>query len=157
MPTSSSSILKLESSAFREGDTIPKKFTCDGSEISPALLVSGVPKGAKSLTLFLEDPDTSMGTFTHWVVFNIDPKTTTVEEGMPKTSPTFGTEGKNSAGTVEYLSPCPPSGSHRYIFTLYALDIKLSLAEGSTKEAVIEAMKGHVLAETKLMGMYERK
>ena len=157
MPITSSSTMKIESSAFAEGQTIPKKYTCDGPEVSPALSINGVPKNAKSLTLFLEDPDTSMGTFTHWAVFNISPEMTSVAEELPKTSPTFGTEGKNSAGTVEYLGPCPPTGTHHYIFTLYALDTKLTLPEGSTKEEIIKAMEGHILAEAKLTGLYGRK
>src|SRR5579872_3337114 len=98
MSTSATSTMKIESSAFSEGGTIPKKYTCDGGEMSLPLSFSDVPKGTKSLTLFLEDPDTSIGTFTHWVVFNIPATTTNVIEEMPKASPTFGTAGKNGAG-----------------------------------------------------------
>lgn len=159
LPTAnmSTSTMTLESSAFIEGETIPTKYTCDGEESSIPLVISGVPKDAQSLVLFLEDPDTSMGTFTHWVVFNIPPDTEEILEKMPKTSLTFGTAGTNSAGTIEYIGPCPPSGVHRYIFTLYALDTILSQSAGAQRESIVEAMDGHMIAEARLTGTYGRQ
>lgn len=153
----SANSMKISSSAFGEGQAIPKKYTCDGQEMSPPLAISGVPKEAKSLALILDDPDTSIGTFTHWVVFNIPPETTAVHESMPKTSPTFGTAGKNSTGSTDYIGPCPPTGTHRYVFKLTALDAILPLSAGASKEDVLKAAKGHEIAETELIGMFGRK
>ncbi|MEA2714973.1 MAG: hypothetical protein QOG91_1 [Candidatus Parcubacteria bacterium] len=155
-PMASTTTMKLQSRAFSEGQTIPVKYTCDGAQMIPPLTISGVPENAKSLALIVEDPDTSRGTFTHWVVFNIPPDTSAIEESTPKLSPTFGIAGKNGAGTNEYLGPCPPSGTHRYMFKLYALDATLNLAAGASKEDVLSAMKGHEITKTVLLGMYGR-
>jgi Raf kinase inhibitor-like YbhB/YbcL family protein len=152
----SSSTMELQSAAFRDGGTIPAQFTCDGKEMSPTLMVSGVPAEAKSLTLIMEDPDASMGTFTHWVFYNIPPDTKEIDEEMPNTSPMFGLSGKNGGGTVGYIGPCPPSGVHHYVFRLYALDTELDLPVGASREEVLGEMKGHVIAETKLTGKYGR-
>ncbi|MDE2172615.1 MAG: YbhB/YbcL family Raf kinase inhibitor-like protein [Patescibacteria group bacterium] len=146
--------MTIYSQAFSEGGEIPVDYTCDGQGKSPALTFGNVPDGSKSLTLILEDPDAPQGTFTHWLVFNIPPDTVTVDEELPTTTPTFGLPGRNSAGSESYVGPCPPNGQHRYYFTLYALDTTLPLEAGTTKEQVMAAMVGHVIAETRLMGCY---
>ena len=151
MSSPSKSSMKLTSSAFADGSLIPVKYTCNGKEISPPLEISGVPADAKSLILTLEDPDAPTGVWDHWVVFNIDPKTLVILEG---TIPESAILGLNTSGTVAYEGPCPPSGTHRYVFTLYALSAKLSLPEGSSKSAVLAAMNGNVLAVAELMGKY---
>lgn len=147
------STLRLASSAFQDGGFIPAAYTCDGDGISPPLLISGVPDKTVSLALIVEDPDAPRGTWDHWVVFNIDPTTAVIKEGVQPS----GVAGKGSAGNTEYAGPCPPSGTHRYIFSLFALDTKLSLPAGSSKASVLQAIEGHVLAEAKLTGRYARK
>ena len=148
--TSPTSSLTLASSAFDDGATIPALYTCKGKDLSPPLYISGVPSGTKSLTLTLEDPDTSIGTFDHWVVFNIDPSTSVIAEGMQPN----GILGKGTSGETAYVSPCPPSGIHHYIFSLYAVDTRLPLSFGVTKQQVLEAMKGHIIGTTRLVGMF---
>lgn len=149
--------MKLTSSAFKEGGIIPSRYTCEGSNLSPPLEISGVPKGAKSLTLIMDDPDVPKslrpeGIFDHWVVFNIPPQTTHIAEGVtPK-----GVSGKTTYGYTKYVGPCPPHGEHRYFFKLYALHQKLDLLEGPTKKEVEAAMKGCILKEAQLMGRYEK-
>lgn len=148
----------LTSSAFQQGGEIPSKFTCDDKNINPHLRISGVPSGAKSLVLIVDDPDVPVAVrkdrmWVHWVVFNIPP---TVHEIAEHSRPP-GTQGKNTGGTLEYQGPCPPDREHRYFFKLYALDNMLSLKEGATKEEVEKAMAGHILTQTELMGRYERK
>jgi Raf kinase inhibitor-like YbhB/YbcL family protein len=151
MSSSSKSSMKLTSSAFADGSLIPVKYTCNGKEISPPLEISGVPAGAKSLILTLEDPDAPIGTWDHWMLFNIDPKTMIIPEGSV---PEGAVVGSNTGGTAAYEGPCPPSGMHRYVFTLYAISTKLSLPEGSSKATVLAAMNGNVLAMAELMGKY---
>jgi hypothetical protein len=151
MSSPSKSSMKLTSSAFADGSLIPVKYTCNGKEISPPLEIFGVPADAKSLILTLEDPDAPTGVWDHWVVFNIDPKMLVIAEG---TVPKGAMLGSNTGGTVAYEGPCPPSGTHRYVFTLYALSAKLSLPEGSSKATVLAAMNGNVLAVAELMGKY---
>jgi Raf kinase inhibitor-like YbhB/YbcL family protein len=147
--------LELTSSAFGHYKDMPIKYTCQDEEISPPLEINGVPENAKSLVIIMEDPDTPIRiTVTHWVVFNIDPKTTHIEEGQV---PKGAIVGKNLMQKNKYLGPCPPWGRHRYIFTLYALDIKLSLGPKNRKKAVLKAMEGHVLEKTELIGLYERQ
>lgn len=145
--------LTLVSSAFAEGETIPKKFTCDGSDLSPALQWSGAPPTTRSFVLIMDDPDAPLGTFTHWVAFDIPATQTGIAEGTLSA----GTSGRNSGGKTGYMGPCPPSGVHRYIFTLYALDMdSLKLSAGATKDQVLAAMEGHILAQGSLMGKYGR-
>lgn len=151
MSSTSKSKMELTSPTFVGGATIPVKYTCKGDDISPPLEVSGVPAGAKSLVLTLEDPDAPAGTWDHWVAFNIDPKTLIISEGAASTT---GTLGSNSSGTVAYEGPCPPSGTHRYVFTLYALSKTISLSEGASKSAVTSALNGDVLAMAELMGKF---
>ena len=142
----------LKSGAFRSGDPIPAKYTCDGDGVSPPLAVDGVPEDAVSLALIVDDPDAPNKTFVHWVAYNIDPATSAFAEGQD-----VETEGANDFGNLGYGGPCPPAGSpHHYHFHLYALDSVLELERGATKKQVTQAMDGHVLAETELIGTYAR-
>lgn len=143
----------LSSSAFVHEGMLPSKYTCDGEDMSPPLSWSGVPEGTRSLALTMDDPDAPRGTWDHWVAFNISPTLHGVEEG---TEPS-GVAGKNSGGKKGYGGPCPPSGTHRYFFHLYALDTELPLEEGATKQDVLAAMEGHVLGSAELMGTYQRQ
>jgi Raf kinase inhibitor-like YbhB/YbcL family protein len=145
--------MKLTSSAFRDGQTIPRQFTCDGVGIHPQLGISDVPEGAKSLVLIVDDPDAPSGDFVHWVVFNIDPKTADIPEASV---PPKSVEARTSLSKPGWVSPCPPSGTHHYQFKLFALDEILNLAASSTKKDVLAAMEGHVVGETVLVGTYER-
>jgi|SRR5947209_3735700 len=150
--------MEIKSSAFQEGGMIPKQYTCDGQNISPPLEWSDVSPGAKSLALIADDPDAPSGTFTHWVIFNM-PATA---KGLPENLAQQGTiegggrQGKNDFKKSGYGGPCPPSGTHRYFFKLYALDRDLSLDDNATKSDVEKAMQGHVLAQGQLMGRYQR-
>jgi hypothetical protein len=151
--------LKLTSSAFKEGETIPSKFTCDGADVSPALEWSNVPAGARSLVLICDDPDAPAGTWVHWVVYGVAAGHTSLGEGVAMTQVVegVGTQGKNDFKKVGYGGPCPPPGKpHRYFFKLYALDSMLELEPGARKSEVERAMKGHVLAQGQLMGRYRR-
>jgi hypothetical protein len=145
-----SETLTVTSSAFEDGGAIPAKYACDGENINPELEISGVPAEAESLLLIMDDPDAPMGTFTHWVVWNISVASQIEENSIP------GVEGKNSVNQASYTGPCPPSGTHRYFFRIYALDIELDLESGSGREFVEDAMNGHVLACGELMGTYSR-
>lgn len=142
--------LQIESPAFANNGKIPAKYTCDGEGVSPGLSISGVPENAKSLVLILDDPDAPRGTFNHWVVWNISPTASTIREG----GPVEGVAGINSGGKNGYFSPCPPSGTHRYIFKLYALDILLSLDSSARSSDVNEAIEGHITGQTQLVGLY---
>jgi Raf kinase inhibitor-like YbhB/YbcL family protein len=145
--------MKITSSAFQEGGTIPSKFTCDGSDTSPALQITGVPPEAKSLVLIADDPDAPGGLFTHWLIWNIPPQTNSISEGSaPK-----GVHGTNDFGKLDYKGPCPPPGMHRYSFKVFALDRELDLRGGAKRSQVDAAMKGHVIAQGELVGRYARK
>jgi len=145
-------VMKLISTEFDHGEMIPAKFTSDGRNANPPLRIEGVPAGAVSLVLIVDDPDAPGGTWDHWIVFNIPPDTAEIKEhSVP------GTEGTNSFGRLAYGGPSPPSGTHRYYFKLYALDRKLDLKEDAVKADVEKAMKGHILAQTELMGKYKKK
>jgi Raf kinase inhibitor-like YbhB/YbcL family protein len=144
--------MKLTSPAFEAGGVIPSKYTCDGRNISPPLHIEDIPDDAASLALIVDDPDAPAGTWDHWILFNIPATTTDIGEDS---SP--GTPGTNDFRKQEYGGPCPPSGTHRYFFKLYALDTKLDLEAGLRKRAVEKAMKDHVLAEAELMGRYTRQ
>ncbi|MDK2373095.1 MAG: YbhB/YbcL family Raf kinase inhibitor-like protein [Candidatus Korarchaeota archaeon] len=145
-------------SVFANGERIPIKYTCDGEDISPPLSWEGQPEGVVSYVLIVEDPDAPIGTFTHWVMYNIPGKMTSLPEGVPKQKETeLGMQGINDFRRVGYGGPCPPPGKpHRYFFKLYALDSTLDLPPGARKRDVIEAMKGHVLAQSQIMGIYGR-
>ena len=146
---------ELISTDFEQGEPIPVKYSCDGEDISPSLAWGDPPEGTQTLTLIMDDPDAPGGTWDHWIVFNISAELRELPEAMSvgKLAATFG---KNSWGRGDYGGPCPPGGTHRYFFKLYALDISLSLDENSNKGQVLAAMEGHILAETELMGTYNR-
>jgi len=150
--------LKVTSSAFKEGEMIPKKYTCDDRDVSPPLAWGQTPPGTKSAALICDDPDAPMGTWVHWVLFNVPAGTHELPENVaPEKTLAFGErQGKNSWGKIGYGGPCPPGGTHRYYFKLYALDTVLNLESGSTKAQLLAAMKGHILAEGQLMGKYKR-
>jgi Raf kinase inhibitor-like YbhB/YbcL family protein len=145
--------LKVTSSAFQEGGNIPSKFTCDGSDTSPSLQITGVPSEAKSLVLIADDPDAPGGLFTHWLVWNIPSQTNSIAEG----SAPNGVQGANDFGKSGYRGPCPPAGVHRYSFKIFALDRELELRSGAKRSQVNAAMKGHVIAQGELVGRYSRK
>ena len=145
--------MKITSSAFHEGGNIPSKFTCDGSDTSPPLQITGVPSEAKSLVLIADDPDAPGGLFTHWLVWNIPPQTNSIAEGSaPK-----GVQGTNDFGKSGYRGPCPPPGTHRYAFKVFALDRELDLRSGAKRGQVDGAMKGHIIAQGELVGRYAKK
>jgi hypothetical protein len=149
--------MKLTSRAFKEGEKIPSKYTCDGENINPPLEVTDIPQGTISLVLIMDDPDVPKfvradGMFDHWIVFNLPPDLKTI----PENATLNATLGKNTAGKDAYFGPCPPDREHRYFFKLYALKTKLSLSQGATKSAVETALKEHILDKTMLMGRYER-
>jgi Raf kinase inhibitor-like YbhB/YbcL family protein len=141
----------LSSSAFDQGSSIPLKYTCSGSSVSPQLQWSGAPSNTGSFVLIVDDPDAPGGTFTHWVAFDIPSTQTQINEGAP----TAGVAGKNGTGRTGYAGPCPPSGIHRYFFTLSALDVAtLGLKQGASRSDVEKAMSGHILATAQLMGRF---
>lgn len=142
--------MKLTSPAFANKTMIPKKYTCQGEDINPLLKIEGIPQETVSLVLINDDPDAPGGTWDHWIVINIAPTQTIAENSVP------GTQGKNSWGRNDYGGPCPPSGTHRYFFKLYALDTQLNLSEGASKKEVENAIKGHILEQTELIGLYEK-
>lgn len=145
--------MKITSSAFQEGANIPSKFTCDGADTSPPLQIADVPSDAKTLALITDDPDAPSGLFTHWTVWNIPVQTGSIGEGsVPK-----GVQGINDFGKSGYGGPCPPSGTHRYYFKIFALDRDLDLPFGAKRDQLDAAMKGHVIAQGQLMGRYSRK
>ena len=146
--------LKLSSTAFSNNGMIPEKYTCDGDDVAPPLAIEGVPEKARSLALVVDDPDAPSGTWVHWVVWNIDPKTAAIAEG---TVPQGARQGMNDFRRLDYGGPCPPSGTHRYFFKLYALDALLDLEKGATKAALERSMKGHLLAQAEIIGRYKRK
>jgi Raf kinase inhibitor-like YbhB/YbcL family protein len=151
--------MQLTSPAFREGGTIPKVHTCDGTDLSPRLEWKGAPDGAKCFALICDDPDAPRGTWVHWVLYNLPSSTHALPEGVSaeKGLPAGARKGVNDFGKTAYGGPCPPKGKpHRYIFKLYALDSALDLKEGATKQQLVEAMKGHILADGQLMGTYGR-
>jgi Raf kinase inhibitor-like YbhB/YbcL family protein len=142
--------LMITSPAFQNGADIPAKYTCQGENINPELDISGIPKEAKTLALIMEDSDAPSGTFDHWLVWNINPTEQIAENSLP------GIPGRNSFGHVKYGGPCPPSGSHRYYFKIYALDKSLHIGEGENKQTLTREMKGHIIARGELMGRYQK-
>lgn len=143
--------LNVSSPAFKDKAPIPEKYTCQGQNVNPPLVVTDIPKGTQSLALIIEDPDAPGATFDHWVLWNIAPAGLIEENSAP------GVQGSNSTGKNSYTGPCPPSGSHRYFFKVYALDTRLDLPPGSDKKTLEKAIKDHVLGEGKLLGVYEKK
>ncbi|HUU29513.1 MAG TPA: YbhB/YbcL family Raf kinase inhibitor-like protein [archaeon] len=150
--------MQLTSPAFKNADMIPDRYTCKGQDTSPALKWSGSPKETKSFALIFDDPDAPMGTWVHWVVYNLPSNCDSLPEKVPDKNPlgNGGIQGTNSWGRIGYGGPCPPSGTHRYFFRLYALDSVLDLKAGATKSQVLKALEGHILAEVELMGRYSR-
>src|SRR3990172_5533244 len=144
--------LTIRSAALENKQPIPKKYTCDADEVNPPLTITETPTDTKSLVLIVEDPDAPAGLWIHWLVWNIPPTTTIINENSVP-----GTQGLNTSGSRSYQGPCPPSGTHRYFFKIYALDTKLDLSEKSTKKDVEKAMQGHVIAQGELMGVYSRQ
>jgi Raf kinase inhibitor-like YbhB/YbcL family protein len=144
-------MLIIKSPAFQNSSKIPQKFTCDGDSINPPLEISGVPKNTKSLALIVEDPDAPRGTWVHWVKWNISPITAFIKEGENP-----GVSGSGTSGKLEYEGPCPPSGTHRYIFRVCALDEMLNLPKGSDAQTLRKNMEGHIIAEGELIGLYGR-
>ena len=143
--------LMVTSPAFKNEGFIPRKYTCDGEDLNPPLQIEGLPEGTQSLVLIVDDPDAPMGTWDHWVVWNIPPTKRIEENSVP------GIEGLNSFRRRSYGGPCPPSGTHRYFFNVYALDTKLSLGPDSRKRDVEKAMAGYTLARGEIMGLYKRR
>jgi len=152
--------LELTSDAFISSQSIPAKYACTGRNISPALAWKEPPAGTQSFALIVDDPDAPMGTWVHWVLFNIPLERRSLEEGLPVTGknvdPNAIYVGKNSSGNIRYDGPCPPGGTHRYFFKLYALDTVISLLPGATKEQVLKEIEGHVLAQGELMGTFSK-
>lgn len=151
----------LTSTAFEDSSRIPTRHTCEGEDLSPPLQWTGVPETSKSIALIVDDPDAPMGTWVHWVLYDIPPTLHSLAEGIPwsETLSSGARHGASSFRRLGYGGPCPPKGhgTHRYFFTLYALDVELGLAPGANKQQVLDALEGHVLATAQLMGTYSRQ
>ncbi|MFV2064451.1 MAG: YbhB/YbcL family Raf kinase inhibitor-like protein [Chloroflexota bacterium] len=143
--------MRLTSSAFEHEGVIPERYTCDGLDVSPPLTLRDIPGAAVTLVLVMDDPDAPGGTWDHWIAYDI-PTDREIPEGVTA----LGTGGKNSWGRTAYGGPCPPSGTHRYVFSVYALDSELGFGVGAGKAAILDALSGHVLAEARLLGHYGR-
>ena len=143
--------MRLTSSAFEHEGEIPRRYSCDGLDVSPPLTLHDIPPEAVTLALVMDDPDAPGGTWDHWVAYDI-PTTSTILEGATS----LGTSGRNSWARTGYGGPCPPGGTHRYIFSVYALDSELGLGPGAEKSALLDALSGHVLAEARMLGRYSR-
>jgi Raf kinase inhibitor-like YbhB/YbcL family protein len=150
--------MRLFSPAFSEGEPIPPKYTCDGEDMSPALEWAGVPEATKSFALIMDDPDAPRGLFLHWLIWNIPGTERGMADGVGAAdgSASGGLQGQNGFGKLGYGGPCPPGGTHRYFFHLYALDTLLDAPGGSSRERVERAMQGHILGQAELMGRYTR-
>ena len=151
---------ELTSTAFAPGEPIPRKYTCDGEDISPPLQWSDPPQDTQSFALIADDPDAPVGTWVHWSLYNLPAETRALAEAVPSDAdlPDGSRHGQNSWRRLGYGGPCPPTGTHRYFFKfkLYALDTALDLTAGASKEQLIQAMEGHILAQTELMGLYTK-
>ena len=145
---------KVESNAFRHNEQIPQKYTCDGDDVNPPLRIENIPSSAKSIALIVDDPDAPGKTWVHWVLWNVPPSTTEIKEDSV---PRGAAQGINDFRNNSYGGPCPPSGTHRYFFKLYALDTVLELSSRSTKADLEGAMRGHIVGRTELMGLYRRR
>jgi len=150
---------ELTSSVFAQGEPIPVKYTCDGEDVSPPLEWGDPPQGTESFALVNDDPDAPVGTWDHWILYNLPPEARSLPEAVPSDAelPDGSQHGQNSWRRLGYGGPCPPSGTHRYFFKLYALDTSLDLASNANKKQLLQAMEGHVLAQAELMGVYSRK
>jgi len=151
--------IKITSTAFEEGGMIPEKYTCDGIDVSPPLAWASVPEGTKTLALICDDPDAPLGTWVHWVLFNIPANINELPENIPpdKELENGAKQGRNGFRKIGYGGPCPPRGTHRYYFKLYALDTELDLKAGVKKKKLLKAMEGHILCKGQLMGRYKRR
>lgn len=144
--------MNITSPSFEQNKPIPSQFTCEGNDMNPPLSIKDIPAGTKSLALIVDDPDAPMGTWVHWVVFNIPVALVTIaENSIP------GTQGHNDFGRTDYGGPCPPSGTHRYFFKVFALDTVLNLKEGADKKTLEKTMQGHILATAELVGLYKKR
>lgn len=148
------STLRISSTAFSRDNTIPSRYTCDGPDVSPPLVIENIPSAARSLVLIVDDPDAPGRTWVHWVVWNIG---ITTKEILENALPAGAQEGMNDFRKRSYGGPCPPSGTHRYFFKLYALDTMLDLDKNTSKTALEKAMKGHILGQAELVGTYSRR
>ncbi|MCM8781826.1 MAG: YbhB/YbcL family Raf kinase inhibitor-like protein [Candidatus Omnitrophica bacterium] len=142
--------MKISSPDFENNGFIPKKFTCQGKDVNPSLIIENIPAGTKCLALIVDDPDAPMGTWVHWVVYDIPVISKIEENSIP------GKQGINDFRRKNYGGPCPPSGTHRYFFKIYALDAILGLKEGVTKTDLEKAMQGHILDKAELIGLYKK-
>jgi Raf kinase inhibitor-like YbhB/YbcL family protein len=154
-PEQPSGVFTLTSEYFASGQPIPEKYSCKGQDVSPALAWSQAPKGVKTFALIMGDPDAPGGTWMHWVLYNIPAETSTLPEAMPAAGDT-GEPGINSTGKPGYMGPCPPGGTHRYFFKLYALDTALDFTASPNSAALTAAMQGHILGQAELMGTYSK-
>ena len=158
-PTPINQTMKLTSTVFTEGGPIPSKYTCDGENISPPLTWSGIPPSTKSLALIVDDPDAPGKTWVHWIVYNLSPASNSLNENMPATNQinSQAFQGTNDFKKIGYGGPCPPSGTHRYFFKLYALDSTVTItSERATKDELLRNMQGHIIAQAELIGLYKR-
>ena len=151
--------IKITSSAFEHEGLIPAKYTCDGADVSPPLQWDAVPEGTKSIALISDDPDAPMGTWVHWVIFGLPADTRELAENIPsdKILPSGAKQGTSDFGRIGYGGPCPPSGTHRYFFKIYALDTELDLQAGARKGDLLRAMEGRILGQGQLIGKYKRQ
>lgn len=151
--------IKVTSAAFKEGQPIPRQYTCDGVNLSPPLEWSGVPKNAKTIAIVADDPDAPAGTWVHWVLYNLPAENIGLVENVPATETlkAGGFQGKNDFEKIGYGGPCPPSGMHRYFFKIYAVDAELPLKAGATKAELEKALQGHIVTQGQLMGTYQRQ
>ena len=150
MPATKTQTLTISSSEFENEGNIPSKYTCEGDGINPPLAIAKMPETTKSLAIIAEDPDATKGTFDHWLVWNIPPAESIKENSNA------GTAGKNSSGKTGYYPPCPPSGSHRYYFHVYAVDVEIDLKAGADKPSLKKAIEAHIIAEGTIMGRYKK-
>jgi len=146
-------LFNIKSKAFTNNGSIPEKYTCDGDDMSPPLSWTGVPVGTKSIVIIVDDPDADEKTWVHWVIYDLSPSVNSLQENALNIN---GKQGITDFGKTGYNGPCPPSGTHRYFFKIYALDVLLNLPSGKTKQYIEEAMKGHILAQSELVGTYKR-
>jgi Raf kinase inhibitor-like YbhB/YbcL family protein len=151
--------IKITSSAFQDAGLIPSKYTCDGADVSPPLQWDSVPEDTKSIAVICDDPDAPMGTFVHWVLFNLSAEIRKLTENVPadETLPNGAKQGTTDFGRTGYGGPCPPSGTHRYYFKVYALNSEIDSPAGARKPDLLRAMEGHILAQGQLLGKYKRQ
>ena len=153
------SSIQITSAAFKEGELIPRQYTCDGVNISPPLEWTGAPRSAKTIALVADDPDAPAGTWVHWVLYNLPAANIGMVENLPATEDlkAGGSQGKNDFGKIGYGGPCPPSGTHRYYFKIFAVDTELPLKGGASKAELLKALEGHVVGQGQLLGTYRRQ